>query len=190
MGNRGVLHDEHGRIRREHQLRRWIICRLEFKGRHREIMRPGRWTELFFLDEATALAAGHRPCAECRRSRFNEFRKAWLAGNPEAAEGEGRISAPALDDVLHRERLAAGAKVTFRARVGELPDGVIVAGAGEEVDAPHLLWDGRLWAWGPAGYEERGPSRPAAVVEVLTPRSTVNAVANGFRPDVALPSPS
>ena len=81
FGNRGVLHDEGGRIRRPWQVRRWLICLLEFKGRHRAVMTPNRYTELFFLDEATGLAAGHRPCAECRRARFLAFRDAWAAGN-------------------------------------------------------------------------------------------------------------
>ena len=77
MGNRGVLHDDESRIRRKWHGKRWIVCVLEFRGRKRKVMTPGRYTELFFLDEATALAAGHRPCAECRRERFNAFRCAW-----------------------------------------------------------------------------------------------------------------
>ena len=76
-GNRGCLHDEHGRIRRRYATRRWIACRLEFKGRHRELMQPNRYTELFFLDEATALAAGHRPCFECRRQEAETFAALW-----------------------------------------------------------------------------------------------------------------
>src|SRR5580658_4307221 len=73
MGNRGVLHDDQGRIRRKWQGKRWIVCVLEFRGRKRKMMTPSRYTELFFLDEATALAAGHRPCAECRRDRSTLF---------------------------------------------------------------------------------------------------------------------
>src|SRR3954465_3835639 len=80
MGNRGRLHDEEGRIRRPWQLERWIVCLLEFKGRKRQVMTPGHYTELFFLDEATALAAGHRPCAECRRVAFDAFRRALAVG--------------------------------------------------------------------------------------------------------------
>src|SRR3954453_21355004 len=81
MGNRGVLHDAEGRIRRPWRLRRWLLCRLEFNGRRRTVMTPDRWTELFFLDEATGLAAGHRPCYECRRRRFLAFRDAWTSGD-------------------------------------------------------------------------------------------------------------
>ena len=81
MGNRGRLHDEEGRIRRPWQVKRWLICLLEFNGRHRQVMAPDRYTELFFLDEATALAAGHRPCFECRRKSYNAFVDAWAVGN-------------------------------------------------------------------------------------------------------------
>src|SRR5262245_61405643 len=96
MGNRGVLHDEGGRIRRAWLVKRWILCVLEFKGRHRAIMAPDRYTELFFLDEATGLAAGHRPCAECRRSRFLAFRDAWAAGVGEGRD-PGAIRAATID---------------------------------------------------------------------------------------------
>src|SRR3954449_4293664 len=102
MGNRGVLHDAEGRIRRAWQLQRWIVCVLEFRGRQRTVMAPGRYTELFFLDEATALAAGHRPCAECRHARFLDFCNAWGKANP----GEGRRSRPTADEIdrrLHAE---------------------------------------------------------------------------------------
>ena len=143
MGNRGVLHDTHGEIRRTQQLERWIICRLEFKGRHRRLMRPGHHTELFFLDEVTALAAGHRPCAECQRERFEEFREAWLVGNPTLGEAHGKVSAPILDGALHAERIGAdGSKITFPSSISELPAGTFVlwraAAAGSAME-PHLL---------------------------------------------------
>ncbi len=171
FGNRGVLHDERGQIVRRHQLKRWIYCRLEFKGRSRELLQPGRYTELFFLDEATALAAGHRPCAECMRDRFNEFRATWGGGR--------QISAPELDAALHPERLTSdGEQATFTALPGELPDGVIVVA---EHDVPELLWAGRLRRWTPDGYAGARPA-PAQPVRVLTPRSTVAAIAAGFRP--------
>jgi hypothetical protein len=83
MGNRGVLHDDKQQLLRPFKLKAWLTCRLEFKGRKRQIMAPHRWTELFFLDEATAFAAGHRPCFECRRSDFNKFKSLWIKGNPE-----------------------------------------------------------------------------------------------------------
>ncbi len=82
MGNRGILHDPDGRVRRKWVLKNWLVCVLEFRGRKRTVMTPNRYTELFFLDEATALAAGHRPCAECRHARFIDFCIAWKAGAP------------------------------------------------------------------------------------------------------------
>jgi hypothetical protein len=105
MGNRGILHDVDGRIRRRWRVKRWLICVLEFKGRHRMVMAPNRYTELFFLDEATGLAAGHRPCAECRRSRFLAFRNAWGAANRHISGSES-IRAAMMDNQLHAERIA------------------------------------------------------------------------------------
>src|SRR4051812_47447827 len=104
MGNRGCLHDAHGHIRRAYVTKRWIICLLDFKGVRRTVMTPGRWTELFFLDEATALAAGHRPCAYCQRARFTLFREIWAAANP-ALAGDHLPAAPQIDAVLHQERM-------------------------------------------------------------------------------------
>jgi hypothetical protein len=173
MGNRGVLHDRDGAIVRAWRLRRWIICRLEFKGRRRAVMTPGRYTELFFLDEATALAAGHRPCAECQRDRFTAFRDAWPAGGD-------TLPAPALDDELHAARLAEdGTQRTFAAPVDELPDGVLVRMGG----SAWLLWGGRLLAWTPGGYGERRRPRGGKVT-VLTPRPTVAAIRAGYAPEV------
>src|SRR5262249_29835791 len=104
MGNRGVLHDGQGQIKRRWGLQRWIVCLLEFKGRHRSVMLPNRYTELFFLDEATGLAAGHRPCFECQRRRYNEFRAAWAMGNLHD-QANGPLSAGEIDERLHADRL-------------------------------------------------------------------------------------
>jgi hypothetical protein len=179
MGNRGLLHDERGRIRRPWQLARWIVCLLDFRGRKRQVMTPGLYTELFFLDEATALAAGHRPCAECRRERFDAFRAAWAA-----AIGGELPRAPEVDGRLHAERAGAGrTKRTFSA-LGGLPDGtfVTVASWGDEA---HLVWRGGLLTWSPGGYTGRR-TRPAGGVEVtvLTPASTVAALRAGYVPAV------
>ena len=183
MGNRGVLHDGAGTIRRAWQLRRWILCVLEFKGRKRKVMSPGCYTELFFLDEATGLAAGHRPCAECQRQRFREFRAAWVAGNAARTEKHSP-SAVEIDDRLHGERVGAdGAKVRFAADLDDLPDGVFVTLEGDDATA-HLVWRGELLAWSPGGYRERRP-RPAGVrVSVLTPASTVAVIRAGYVPGV------
>ncbi len=188
MGNRGVLHDAEGRIRRSFELKRWIICRLEFRGRRRQIMRAGHYTELFFLDEATAFAAGHRPCAECQRERYEEFRGAWIEANRTAAERAEPVRAGDLDAALHRERIGAdGGKVTFEANWGDLPDGVLVLrGARPELAEPELRWDGTPRTWRASGYGLPGSAEPSEAVTVLTPRSAVNAFAAGFRPAVAL----
>src|ERR1700756_369210 len=124
MGNRGMLHDAEGRIRRPWQVRRWLLCVLEFRGRYRTVMTPNRYTELFFLDEATALAAGHRPCAECRPARFLDFCRAWKVAHPQDG-GAGRPTADEMDNRLHAERVAADrSKRVYTAALDELPDGV------------------------------------------------------------------
>lgn len=175
LGNRGVLHDAAGRIVRPWRVKAWIACRLVFKDRKRPLMRPDRWTELFFLDEATALAAGHRPCFECRRADAKRFKAAWLAG-------QRRRDAPpiaAVDDVLHPQRIdRAGAKVTWTAPSATLPDGTMVALG----TVPHLLWRGALRPWSFAGYG--APVAVPAEVIVLTPRSIVAALTAGYAPDV------
>ena len=165
-GNRGCLHDAAKRIRRHFVGKRWIHCLLEFKGRKREIMIPGHYTELFFLDEATALAAGHRPCAECQRERFKLFQSHW--------PGQ---SAVAIDEVVHAERLDGKRKRTYPARLGELPDGVLVA-VEEQV---YLLLSGSLLLWTLGGYAERTVAAPETEVRVLTPPSIVRAITAGYQ---------
>lgn len=182
MGNRGVLHDAGRRIRRPWQVKRWIVCVLEFRGRHRTVMKPGHYTELFFLDEATALAAGHRPCFECRRQRFRDFCTAWQIGNQ--IEHSEQITAGAIDDRLHTERLGPDrTKRLHSARLEELPDGVFVRQEAWGPD-PYLLWNGQLLTWTPAGYTNRRKRPRRAEVEVLTPASTVRAIQAGYIPAV------
>lgn len=176
MGNRGCLHDRAGRVRRPFQSTRWILCQLSFKGRQRPIMAPGQYTELFFLDEATALAAGHRPCAECSRARFNLFRALWAAANLEVA-GSDRPPATVIDAALHRERVSpTGGKATYTARLGDLPGGVFVA-KGEEA---YLWFKGLLWPWQPGGYGAAIPGEEESVLPVLTPRSVVQTLVQGY----------
>ncbi len=182
MGNRGgCLHDDRKRLRRRRWVtERWITCLLEFRGWHREVMRPGYYTELFFLDEATALAAGHRPCAECRHADFTCFRQAWLAGNP-AAGLAPRSSISAIDRVLHAERCGLDwGKRTFDAPLGDLPDGVMVA-AGSDA---FLVWRRKLLPWSFTGYGEPLLADPRRTMTVLTPPSTVRAIGAGYGPDV------
>lgn len=179
MGNRGLLHDEHRQIVRPFRLKAWLICVLEFKGRHRTVMTPNRYTELFFLDEATAFSAGHRPCFECRREAANHFRRCWIKGNP-ACNFNEKTSIDAIDAVLHRERMGpAGA---FVAPVGELPNGVFVL----YDDAPHLVVDGSLFPWSPSGYGEPVLPAPDRKLAVLTPQSTVNAFRMGYIPQISI----
>jgi hypothetical protein len=181
MGNRGRLHDAEGRIRRPWQVRRWLICVLQFRGRHRQVMAPDRYTELFFLDEATGLAAGHRPCFECRRSRFIVFRDAWAAAGQHGAEP---ITAAVIDDRLHAERVGPErTKRTYTANLDELPDGVLVTLEGQP-DEALLIWEGGLLAWSPGGYTRRGPRPAGEMVAVLTPRSTVATIRAGYKPEV------
>jgi hypothetical protein len=183
MGNRGVLHDEGGRIRRPWQVRRWLNCLLEFKGRHRAVMTPNRYTELFFLDEATGLAAGHRPCAECRRGRFLDFRDAWEAVN-HGTIGVDPIRAATIDDRLHSERIGPDrSRRTFRGMLDELPDGVFVMLDDRGGDA-YLIRGDRLLAWSPGDYRERLPRPGGVVVTVLTPRSTVRAIRAGYELEI------
>ena len=178
MGNRGRLHDASRRIVRPWQVRRWITCVLTFKDRRRVVFSPNRYTELFFLDEATSLAAGHRPCAECRRARYEEFREAW-----KGASGASALpKADEMDRVLHAERLdAGGAKRTDRAALASLPDGTMV----EHQSRPHLLWEGKLRPWSFVGYAPGVDVAPATEVTVLTPPSIVRAIRSGFLPQVA-----
>ena len=178
MGNRGgCLHDTTQRIVRPFASRRWIVCLLEFKGRRRSIMTPGRYTELFFLDEATALAAGHRPCAECQRTRYDLFRERWAAANPDLA-ATARPSADDMDRVLHAERLGSGgAKRTYRDRLSHLPAGVMVA---DDEHRAFLVHERGLLRWTFAGYEAQKARGDDVELAVLTPRSVVRAIAEGF----------
>jgi hypothetical protein len=182
-GNRGCLHNDEREIRRRYATKRWIACRLCFRGRRRSpLMAPGRYTELFFLDEATALAAGHRPCAECRRSDYNRFSDVWLSLHP------GQIGADAIDAQLHGERLTLEnrERLLHELRYSELPDGTFVLEAGE----PHLVLGSQLLSWSPGGYRDahRQPRNGSATV--ITPPSLVAILRSGWSPSVPLLHPS
>ena len=177
MGNRGCLHNDHGQIRRQFQGKRWIICLLDFKGRKRSIMTPGQYTELFFLDEATALAAGHRPCAECQRERFNLFREIWAKANPKLA-GTPRPAATTLDAILHQERIAANSNAQrFCNSIEDLPDGAFVT---DDEQIACLVLRNQLLRWSPAGYEYSPLRIIHYPVRVLTPASVVRTLAAGY----------
>ena len=184
MGNRGILHDEHRRLgaaRWRHN--NWVCCVTEFRGRHREPMplpgSPTRYTALFFLDEVSALAAGHRPCAECRRADWQRFKAAWIAA------GLPGSSAADIDRALHRARVTRGRRqVTHTAPVETLPEGVFLA-APDNPAAALLKWAGRFWRWTGAGYRPAPTTR--GMVSVLTPAPTVAAIRAGYRPAAAIP---
>jgi hypothetical protein len=182
-GNRGCLHDEAGRIRRHHAGKRWIACRLRFRGwRRGPLLQPGRFTELFFLDEATALAAGHRPCSLCRRADYRRLLEVWADLHP------GEPGADAVDARLHGERLdrTARGRRLHEAALDELPDGAFVLRAGE----PWLALGPRLLRWTPAGYAE-SIARPAgAKAALITPPSLVALLETGWDPLVPFLHPS
>ena len=173
-GNRGQLLDARGRLARYSRGRLWLICVLEFKGRRRTQWQPGRLTELYFLDEATGLAAGHRPCGECRYRRYQEFKQAWATAYPGQPNG-----AQAMNARLHADRLAGpGQRRTHEAPLDGLPDGVMV-----DLDArPWLVLGPSLLAWSHGGYLARRDRPARTLATVLTPRATVAVLAAGYRP--------
>jgi hypothetical protein len=175
-GNRGPLLDREGRLARYSRGQAWAICVLAFKGRRRQQWTPGRLTELYFLDEATGLAAGHRPCGECRYREYQAFKRAWAR---DGALSGAVASAPEIDAGLHADRLAgAGVRRTYRAPLAGLPPGTMV-----DIDGtPWLVHDGRLLAWTPGGYRQRQVGPPGGPVTVITPRATVAVLAAGYRP--------
>jgi len=179
IGNRGgAIHGDRSEIVRQFKSRRWIACLLEFKGIRRQVMSPRCYTELFFLDEAVALAAGHRPCAECRRERFNAFKNAWKRSEPDRADP---LLAPEIDAELHRARIdSRGRNVTYQASLNSLPDGCFV-----QIDgSSYLVWDESLLLWSPQGYlkEDRRPA--GLTVTVLTPEPIVECIRRGYQPEI------
>ena len=175
IGNRGIIHDPATRtlLGRRWTTKAWLVCLLHYKGKRREVMSRRSWTELFFLDEAVALAAGHRPCFYCRRNDAEAFRAAWAKG-----KGVALPLAPEIDEVLHAERQERGRKRLHRipGSAGELPDGAMIAAD----RAAYTIARGRAFRWTEQGY--------SAVQEIprgaglLTPPSTLLAMRAGYRP--------
>jgi hypothetical protein len=177
MGNRGgALHNSEREIVRSYKSRRWITCVLEFRGRHRTVMSEGRYTELFFLDEAVAFAAGHRPCAECRRERFNAFKDAWRR----AKKLDSLPFADEIDLEFHPARIDKREKVTYEAAMGSLPDGCFVRIDGQA----YLVWNDALLLWTPEGYSGREPRPNDLTVSVLTPVPIVGCLSHGYKPEI------
>src|SRR5262249_23661465 len=169
------LHDGERRIVRYARGRRWIACRTEFRGRRRSLMAPGAYTELFFLDDAAALAAGHRPCGECRHDAYRRFRLAWTASH-----GPGPADADSIARRLDNDRrLGRSGKRTYVTEVSALPSGTYIVLDGQ----PWLVRGGHVLAWSPGRYVERR-ARPAGPITVLTPRAVVDTICAGYTPDV------
>ena len=182
MGNRGRLHDDQKRIVKQKEKDAWITCRLQWHGIHRQIMAPDSYTELFFLDEATALAAGHRPCNDCRSERLDAFKRAWAAG-VEGRSGKSTLVSR-IDPVLKADRWdRSGVQRRYTARAGDLPDGVMVQLPGEEGIA-RFKWRGQYLKWSPTGYGHPKAVEEKATVAVLTPACTVKVLAAGYVPEV------
>jgi hypothetical protein len=173
-GNRGIIHDPATKtlLSKRWATPAWLVCICDFRGRRREVMGGRSWTELFFLDEATALAAGHRPCFYCRRDDANRFRAAWEQGN-----GAADIRLRDIDAVLHRERLDRGNKRLHQLAMplGQLPGGAMVQQGAESF----LIVDGQALLWSPAGYRKAEHAINDAML--LTPPSTLRALGAGYR---------
>ncbi len=173
-GNRGIIHRDDktlGTARWSHHA--WICCTLDWQGRKREVMTGRNWTELFFLDEAVALAAGHRPCGYCRRAAFTAYRDAWTDATKQ------RPKAPDMDRALHHARVTRDRlQITYSARLADLPDGAFVCHA----RAPHLWFKHALWPFTPTGYFPAISAKPETIVSVLTPKPSVDVLRQGYRP--------
>lgn len=181
-GNRGCLVDDEGALVRHHSAPLWIACVTAFRGRRQPLRAPRRWTPVFFLDDAVALAAGHRPCGECRRAAYTAYREA--VGR--ARGGLARPWARELDRLLAPERLRGGRgidrgrdRIVWRAQISGLPDGTVVLG---DRRAPQLLLGARTLTFGFDGWRDPRPRARRGEVDVLTPPTSVGALAHGFAP--------
>jgi hypothetical protein len=174
-GNRGIIHDPATKtlLNRRWTTKTWLICSCEFKGRRRAVMARRSWTELFFLDEAVALAAGHRPCFRCRREAAERFRDSWAS-----AKGGPRPSAKAIDNVLHHERIERRRKRVhpIPASLAELPEGAMVVAAG----SAFVIHSGRAHRWTNEGYA--APEQLRDADGLLTPPSTLMVLGSGYQP--------
>ncbi|MDM8518582.1 hypothetical protein QUF64_00940 [Anaerolineales bacterium HSG6] len=180
MGNRGKLHNQHQKITHFYRNKRWIICKLNFKDRQRQVMATDnyQYTELFFLDEATALAAGHRPCWRCNRANHQRFMAYWQTVHPQSTRS--------VDEILHRERTLSHqprqhSKVDYRISINSLPYGTFITIAGQ----PYILLEETMRPWKFTGYGQALLRWQDTKVRVLTPESTVAVLAAGYRPEVS-----
>ena len=178
MGNRGILHNEArrlGKARWRHKA--WITCLLDFKGRHSDVMPPQSYTRLFFLDEAVALAAGHRPCAECRRHDFNQFTAHWAS-----AHKTPKTYAHEIDCLLHEQRIhrPERRKKTYPMNLDDVPDGTFIQL--KDNSTPDLVLGDALFTYNFTAYKSPVSRPKSTSVAVLTPLSTVDVLRSGYKP--------
>jgi hypothetical protein len=178
MGNRGCLHDEKGEIVRSSARTAWISCLPRWPGIKRTLMQPGHYTELFFLDEPTALAAGHRPCGSCRPEALRAFKTAWAAA-------QGLEALPRVAEIDQHLALERGTLVPCDAP-DALPDGAMVTRKGSEV--AWLRWEGRYWRWSFAGHQS-AEALPPIELHLITPASIVAVLAQGYGIKAAIVPP-
>jgi hypothetical protein len=182
-GNRGVIHNEQKQIIKHHAVKYWITCVLEYKGKRRELMTPNRWTELFFLDEATAFAAGHRPCGFCRHADFKRFKQLWLQANGKKYGLTANVKMDVIDNCIHKERLDKNnLQKTFTAILNTLPNGVFIK-LNDNTGA--YLWHRQqLYQWSFGGYQKITVVDTNQAVQVLTPASYVEVFRLGYEVQV------
>ncbi len=184
-GNRGVIHNAQKEIIKNHAVKYWITCMLQYKSMHREVMTPNRWTELFFLDEATAFAAGHRPCGFCRHADFKRFKNLWLQANGKQHGLVGNVKMDVIDNIIHQERLDKNnVQKMFSVYLETLPDGVFVKLPN---DKNAYLWNlQNLYQWSFKGYKKITTFNKNQMVDVLTPNSYVEVFKNGYTAQIHL----
>jgi hypothetical protein len=176
MGNKGCLHNDKKQIVKSVGCNGWVICALQFKSRKREIMATGTYTELFFLDEATALAAGHRPCGECLRAKFVDYKHHWISANCDTPSHN--IKMADINKINQKERYYRGSKITFNAPLNSLPNGAFI----ELNQNYYLIYQGAKYLWSFTGYSEKSHLSNETVT-VLTPKSVIKALADGYEPE-------
>ena len=182
-GNRGIIHNESKEIVRKYAVKYWITCALEYKDYRRKVMSPNRWTELFFLDEATAFAAGHRPCGFCRHADFKRFKNLWVTAKGEQYGLTAKTKMDVVDAIIHLERLDEnGLKKTSKAILTTLPDGSFIAF--EEMSKAYLWFRQNLYEWSFDGYTQVFQFDKDQEVTVLTPLSYIAVFKAGYVPQV------
>jgi hypothetical protein len=183
MGNRGCLHNNNQQIVKNYESEAWITCCLYYKGQKRKIMSPKKYTELFFLDEATSFSAGHRPCSLCRHQDYLQFKNTWLKANSDNYNiVDSKIQT--IDSIIHSERIDKdGNKITYIDNLSFLPDGSFVC-LFDDLKTYYLYFNNFLLKWNDSGYSDKITSHINQQVIVLTPKSIVNTFRHGYKPQI------